>query len=306
MRLDPAAARAAIDAKIASPLGIDLIAAAQGIILIAETNMANAIRTKTVERGLDPREFVLMAFGGGGGLFGCSVAAELGIGRVVVPVAPANFSAWGILTTNYTEDEVKTKVMPFDASHVGEALGTVGELMERAIAGIEDYGFSRDVIECVKRFDIRFESQEYTLTIDLDPSWQTPSAVVEGVRTAFVASHRRLYGHGDSRSPLELVSVRCRAIGRVQTPRMAPPRKGKATEDRCRSVYFVHCGGYVQTRIVDRESLQPSCLTNGPLIIDEWTMTTIVPPNWQAMMDEFGNLILTPQDSIPTDPPLSH
>lgn len=299
MPLDSAAARAAINAQVATPLGIDIVEAAQGIVAIAETNMSNAIRTKTVERGLDPREFVLMSFGGGGGLFGCFVAAELGIRRVIIPAAPANFSAWGILASDYTEDEVRTKVMPFDASHLSEALKVVTEISERTVASIEDYGFPRDTVERVTRLDIRFEGQEYTITIDIHPIWNSLESIFDGVRNAFVAAHRKLYGHGDFANPLEIVSVRCRAIGRVQPPRIAAPQQGKVTEERRRPVYFALSGGYVETRVINREALRPNCIITGPLIVDEWTMTTVVPPDWQAMMDELGNLILTPNDPIP-------
>ena len=303
MRLDAAAARAAIDAKVATPLGLSTLAAAQGIVSIAETNMANAIRTKTVERGLDPREFVLMAFGGGGGLFGCSVAAELGVQRVIVPSAPANFSAWGILASDYTEDQVRTKVMSFDAKHVPDALTATREIMERAVDGIEDYGFSRDKIERIARFDIRFESQEYTITIDLDPAWESPQAILDGVRRRFVAAHRKLYGHGDLDARLELVSVRCRAIGRVQPPRMRPQSTAPAMKARRRPVYFPDAGAVVDTEVFSRESLRPNIVSQGPLIIDEWTMTTVVPPGWQAAADDLGNLILTPLSVSPITSP---
>jgi N-methylhydantoinase A len=303
MRLEAAAAHAAIDASIAAPLGLSTLAAAQGIVSIAETNMANAIRTKTVERGLDPREFVLMAFGGGGGLFACSVAAELGVGRVIVPCAPANFSAWGILASDYTEDEVRTKVMPFDDEHLPEALHAMREIMGRAMDSIEDYGFSRDKIERLARFDIRFENQEYTITIDLDPAWEAPEAILDGARRRFVAAHRKLYGHGDLDSRLELVSVRCRAIGRVQPPRMRPQSVAKATSERCRSVYFAGAGAKIETRVVGRESLRPNIVIQGPLIIDEWTMTTVVPPGWQAAADDLGNLILIPIMASPITSP---
>ena len=303
MRLDADAARAAIDSKVAVPLGLGTMAAAQGVVSIAETNMANAIRTKTVERGLDPREFVLMAFGGGGGLFACFVASELGVQRVIVPPAPANFSAWGILASDYTEDEVRTKVMPLDLEHLGDALVTMREIMDKAVDGIEDYGFSRDRIERLARFDIRFESQEYTLTVDLDPAWTAPEAILEGVRRAFVTAHRKLYGHGDLGSPLELVSVRCRAVGRVERPRMKPQAAAEGGQERRRPVYFSEVGAHVDTRVVRRDSLRPGIAVPGPLIIDEWTMTTVVPPGWQAMAGELGHLTLTPIMASPKNPP---
>jgi N-methylhydantoinase A len=295
MKLDPEAARRAIKARIADPLDLNILSAAQGIVAIAETNMANAIRTKTVERGLDPREFVLLAYGGGGGLFACPVAEELGVQRVIIPNAPANFSAWGILTTDYMEDEVRTHVMPCDAASIGRALDTLAELKQRAVQAIEAYGFDRSEIETLRRFDLRFKSQEYTITVNLERSWSGSDAILAGARKAFVDSHRRLYGHGDPDADLELVSVRCRAIGRVRAPKIAAKNRSRAEAlARTRKVFFPQARGELVTSIFMRDSLNAGELVQGPAVVDEWTMTTVVPPGWQAGCDDHGNLVLEP------------
>jgi N-methylhydantoinase A len=295
IKLDLASARKAIEEKIAKPLGIAVEAAAHGIVVIAETNMANAIRTKTVERGLDPREFVKLAYGGGGGLFACSVADELEVPRVIVPVAPANFSAWGILTSDYVEDEVRTKVLPFDAQHVGETLPVLRELSDRAIEAVVSYGFRREDVVLLRRLDMRFENQEYTITVDLEPDWMDTATLLAGARDKFVTAHQRLYGHGDPAANLEQVSIRCRAIGRVRAPEVAklsaPP---KTTAAKSRLVYFQKAGGFVPTAIVERDTLAPGRHLRGPAIVDEWTMTTVVPPGWNCRCDDYGNLILEP------------
>ena len=295
MKLDIARARSAIEDRIARPLGISLEAAAHGIVVIAETNMANAIRTKTVERGLDPREFVKLAYGGGGGLFACSVAEELEVPRVIVPTAPANFSAWGILTSDYVEDEVRTKVMAFDYQHVNDSLPVLDELSERAIKAVARYGFKREDIVLLRRLDLRFENQEYTITVDLEPAWLDTETLLAGARDRFVAAHLRLYGHGDPTANLEQVSIRCRAIGRVRVPDVAkPPAPSKVATPRSRMVYFQSAGGAVATAVVERETLPPGYTLKGPAIVDEWTMTTVVPPGWTCMCDDYGNLILEP------------
>ena len=295
MKLDLEGARKAIQDKIATPLGISLEKAAHGIVAIAETNMANAIRTRTVARGLDPREFVSLAYGGGGGLFACAVAEELEIPKVIIPVAPANFSAWGILTSDYVEDEVRTRVLPFDGDHIAETMSTLDTLAERALEAVSGYGFKRPEIELLRRIDLRFENQEYTLTIDLEPEWRDASAILAGARGKFVTAHRRLYGHGDMDANLEQVSLRCRAIGRVRAPEVAKMTKpAKAAPTRNRMVYFDRAGGAVDTLIVERESLAPGQKVAGPAIIDEWTMTTVVPPGWVCVCDDYGNLVLEP------------
>ena len=295
IKLDLASARKAIKDKIAKPLGISLETAAHGIVAIAETNMANAIRTKTVERGLDPREFVKLAYGGGGGLFACSVAAELEVPRVIVPVAPANFSAWGILTSDYVDDQVRTKVLSFDDRHIGETLPVLAELSERTVRAVAGYGFKREDIVLLRRLDLRFENQEYTITVDLEPDWMDAKTLLARARAKFVAAHRRLYGHGDPAANLEQVSVRCRAIGRVRAPEVAKmSTPAKVAAPKSRMVYFQSTSGPVPTTVIDRETLASGRKLQGPAIVDEWTMTTVVPPGWDCMCDEYGNLILEP------------
>jgi len=296
LKLDRQAAARAIADRIAGPLRLDITTAALGIVAIAETNMANAIRTKTVERGLDPREFVFLAYGGGGGLFACAVASELGVPRVIIPNAPANFSAWGLLSTDYLEDQVRTKVMPFAAEYLSDALAALRDLEDRARLAVEAYGFEAEAIGAARRLDMRFKSQEYTLTIELDPAWSDAEQILSGARRAFVAAHRRLYGHGDPDGELELVSIRCRAVGKVRTPRILRLREendaGAAISSR--PVCFTESGDYVATPVVRREALTTSKVVNGPAIIDEWTMTTVIPPGWRVKSDDYGNMVLEP------------
>ncbi len=295
MRLDVAAAREAIDVNVARPLRLTLQEAAAGVLAIAEANMANAIRTKTVKRGLDPREFVMLAFGGGGGLFACAVADQLGVRKVVVPVAPANFSAWGILTSDYIEDEVRTQVTRFDEAHVKSAIATLAELEARAIGAIASYGFDRNDIIAVRRLDVRFEHQEFTITVELDRGWTNAARVLDGVRDRFVTAHLQLYGHGDPAASLEIVSLRARAVGRVRPPEIARrPKATSAASDKVRNVAFGAKETPVPTRIVSRDSIAPGARIDGPAIIDEWTTTTVIAPNWLCRCDDYGNLILEP------------
>lgn len=297
MKLDIDGARKAIEEKIAIPLGISVEKAASGIVRIAETNMANAIRTKTVARGLDPREFVSLAYGGGGGLFACAVAEELEVPRVIVPVAPANFSAWGILTSDYIEDEVRTRVSSFHRDNIGETLLVLDELTERALEAVEGYGFARPDIELLRRLDLRFKNQEYTITIDLEPGWTDAESILKGAREKFAAAHMRLYGHGEADADMEQVSVRCRAIGRVRAPEVAKiPVPENKPPSRTRKTYFDSAARVMETEVVARDGLAPGECIKGPAIVEEWTMTTIVPPDWSCVVDDYGNLILEPSE----------
>ncbi len=290
--LDAAAADRAVE-TIAGPLGLDIEQAALGALAIAETNMTYAIRGITVERGLDPREFAMLSYGGGGGLFAAAVADELEIPSVVVPRAPANFSAWGILTSDYREDAALTRVLALDHGTAEELAGSLRELAGRTAAQLASYGFEAGATELVARADLRFSGQEYTVTVPVEAAWlDDAGALLGGIRERFVAAHRQLYGHGDDDAPLEVVAARVRAVGLVATPRWpewtATERGAPRTE---RAVCF-RTHGTVTTPVFDREALARDQRIEGPVIVEEWTATTVVPPGWSAHVDRLGNLVL--------------
>jgi N-methylhydantoinase A len=294
MKLDVDAAERAITSRIGDAIGANLEHAADGILAIAETNMTYAIRAITVERGLDPREFALFSYGGGGGLFAAATAEELEIPVVVVPRAPANFSAWGILTSDYRDDAALTRVRPFDAATAGGLVSDLRLLAERATAELREYGFDESDLEYHYRTDARYAGQEHTITAPLETPWvDDEQALLTGLRERFVALHRQLYGHGEAEAPLEVVTVRCRAVARVAQPRF-PEWDGSEPAEavRTRSVYFRGAGGFVDTPVFERESIARDQSIDGPAIVEEWTTTIVVPPGWTARADGLGNLVL--------------
>ncbi len=297
MGLDVAAAERAI-ATVAEPLGLEVVQAADGILAIAETNMTYAIRGVTVERGLDPREFALLSYGGGGGLFAVATAEELEVPRVVVPQAPANFSAWGILTSDYREDVALTRVRPLAAEAGAELLDTLRDLSAQASAELEGYGFPGDEVEVLSRADVRFAGQDYTIMVPLERDWLgDATALLAGLRERFVAAHLRLYGHGDPDGPLEVVAGRIRAVGRVARPRWPEWSRAERGDPRARRhVFFRVSGGFVETPIYERDDLACGQRVVGPAVVEEWTTTTVVPPGWALETDRLGNLVLTPAE----------
>jgi N-methylhydantoinase A len=299
MKLDVEAARRAIGDRIAKRIGATLEEAADGILSIAETNMTYAIRTVTVERGLDPREFALFSYGGGGGLFAAATAEELEIPNIVVPRAPANFSAWGILTSDYREDAALTRVRPFDSGAIGTVVDDLRGLAERTTADLRAYGFREESVELFYRADVRYAGQEHTITVPLETAWtEDGEGLLAGLRDRFVTLHRQLYGHGEPESPLEIVTVRCRAVGRVARPRFARwPVEGRAEARTVRPVYFRRAGGFVDTPIYDRERIGNGQAIEGPAMVEEWTSTIVVPPGWSARVDRLGDVLLAREET---------
>ncbi|TQM11612.1 hydantoinase/oxoprolinase family protein [Pseudonocardia kunmingensis] len=292
MRLDPDAATEAMRSRIAEPLGLSLEQAAAGTLAIAETSMTYAIRAVTVERGLDPRDFVMYSYGGGGGLFAAAVAEHCEVGTVVVPQAPANFSAWGILSSDYREDAVLTRVLPLDEPHSDEVIKIVSALAAEATDQLAQYGFTAESLVTTHQLDVRYTGQDATIPVALDVGWLESGELLRTqVRAAFVGAHRRLYGHGSAEAPLELVHSRARVVGPVTRPSW--PCWTQRTETGPHDVRPVHFGSaFVETRIYEREALAAGQRVPGPAVIEEWTTTTVVPPGWTAGVDDLGNLII--------------
>ena len=172
------------------------------------------------------------------------------------------------------------------------AIAELGSLGTDVVERLRDLGFARDRVEVERRADLRFEGQEHTVDVELDPDWGAGDAAA--LRAAFVARHRRLYGHGDPDAVVELVTVRCRGLVPADEPRW--PRWTVTTDATPRSerpVFFRESGATVPTAIYDRDSLAVDQPVIGPAIVEEWTSTTLVPPGWTARTEPLGNLVLT-------------
>ena len=294
MQLDEDVARQAIAERICETTGLGLDVAADGIITIAETNMTHAIRTVTVERGLDPRDFILFAYGGGGGLFAAATAEELEVPKVIIPRAPANFSAWGMLMADYREDAALTKVRALDAATIHDLRTELHVLAAQTTGDLHAYGFDDAALDLLYRADLRYLGQEHTITVPLDVAWiDDEDRLLTGCRERFVALHNQVYGHGSADAPLEIVTRRCRAVGRVARPAWQELGQSEPSSPLSfRPVYFRQAGGYVETAIFDRETLALGQVVAGPAIIQEWTSTSLVPPGWSATVDHLGNIVL--------------
>jgi N-methylhydantoinase A len=293
MPLDPVAATGVVRTRIAEPLGMTVEAAALGVVTITEVNMSRAIRAITVERGIDPRTFTLLAYGGGGGSFAAGTAEELGVPRVVIPRAPATFSAWGILASDHREDASVTRILPLDTESVAAIAGDLDTLGARVIGHLNARGFAADATTVTFRLELRFDGQEHTIAVPLDGvSASDPAGFVSEVRARFVAMHRRLYGHGGAESPIEVVTTRCRGVGSFPRPRWSAWTVEEPAPPRGERRVVLPTGVAADAPVYDRALLGRGQRIAAPAIIEEWASCIFVPPDWTASVDAIGNLVM--------------
>ncbi|MGZ8579034.1 MAG: hydantoinase/oxoprolinase family protein [Actinomycetota bacterium] len=291
MRLHVDAARAAVG-RVADPLGLSIDAAAEGVLTIAETSMSHAIHTMTVERGIDPRGFVLLAYGGGGGLFATATAEELEIPTVVVPRAPALFSAWGLLASDYREDASLTRVRSLEPAAAAQIVRDLEALSGKVRMDLARYGFDRTEVSVGFSLEMRYGGQEHTVAVQVDEAWfDDAEELVRRVSGRFGDRHRRLYGHGAPDQPVEVVTARCRGSAAIERPRWpAWTRTGSGSPRTTRPVRYA--GVVRDTPVFDRDVLAVGQAVAGPALIEEWSTTVAVPPGWAVSMDPLGNLVM--------------
>jgi N-methylhydantoinase A len=291
VKVDAALSRGVI-APVAEELGMAVEAVAAGAIEVVNTNMAQAIREVTVERGYDVREFTLIAFGGNGGLHASAIARELGMRRVVIPPVPGNVSAFGIVSADLRQDLVRMCVGPI-SSFSAEQLNTVATaLRDEGIARLDAYGLDRGQIETIYTADLRYQGQMHTVNVPIE----YPIVSVEQIARRFGETHQRVNGYV-MESPVELLSLRLAATGRPDDRRGTGP--GAASDEgrqpaakAPRSVYFDEFESYVSTPVVNRRTLRPGTRLTGPVVIEEETATTLVLPGDAAQCDAAGNVVI--------------
>ena len=288
LALDEAAARRAIAAHIAGPLGLDPVAAAAGIVRVANANMVRGIRVVSVERGHDPRGLVLVPFGGAGPMHGSAVARELAIPRLLVPPTPGILCALGMLVADLRHDLVQTRLAAYrDLSREAAEAAFAPLLAEaRRLLAADRIAPERQRIE--RRVDMRYIGQSYELPIALGEWHDLPAR--------FHAEHRARFGHADPAAPVEIVSFGVTATGLIDTPELPRPQPGGAAppaEARIgvRRVYFED-GARHDCPVWRREALLAGNLVAGPAIVEEVSATTVLYPGDRARVDPVGSLIV--------------
>ena len=277
LHVDRRRAGAAI-APLARRLGGSIEDAAAGIVRVATATMERAVRVITIERGQDPRDFTLVAFGGAGAVHAAELAAELGLARVYVPRHPGLLSAWGVLAAETIRDFTATlrAVEPSNAA----VAGRFRRLERAAVAALRREGLARPVLE--RALDVRYAGQAYEVQVPYRPGW----------RAAFHRRHAVLFGHGDPRRPLEVVALRVRARGGgVRLPdEPVPGRRHRPVPIASRRVVFAERAW--PTSVYRRADLPAGWRARGPLIVCEYSATTVVPPGWRLRVDRTAGLML--------------
>jgi N-methylhydantoinase A len=283
--LDATRARAAV-VELAARMGtLTVDALAEGIVRIAVARMTSAIREISIQRGHDPRDFTLVAFGGAGPMHALALADEIGIPRVLVPRHPGNFSALGLLASDIKHDEVRTRVGPLRerwALLPGLFAGMEGPVRRQ----LELEGFEAARQRVRRSLELRYRGQAFELSLELGDE------ALPAVEAAFHERHQATYGHADWTATIELVNARVSAYGVVDRPAAARHEAGGATLKAAlierRPVRFD--GGAHDCPVWERERLPSDAELQGPAIVEEFGATTVVPPGWRGTVDIHGNL----------------
>jgi N-methylhydantoinase A len=268
----------------------DISHLAEGIIKIAVARMASAIREITIEKGHNPSDFALMAFGGAGPMHAAALAEELGIREVVIPLHPGNLSALGLIVSDQRYDLVRTflrTLSKLEASEIETALDTAER---EAAALLAARGFTSDNNRFEHTLDMRYVRQAFEITVAL------PGRPVsrEQLRASFLATYERHYGHTDTASEIEIVNLRTTAVGLTAKPTMAilDEANGSLSEACLGSANMIVGGSSVKTALYDREKLPCGESVSGACIIEEPGATTVLLPGWTCQRDTYGNLRL--------------
>jgi N-methylhydantoinase A len=291
LALQPELARAAIARDVAEPLGLSVEAAAMGIRRLANANMARALRAVTVERGVDPRDHSLIAFGGSGPVHACDLAAALGIRRVIVPPLSGVFTAVGMLESDVERPFVRAFPGSLETLLSSEATAILGELEAEARAALVAEGFPDG--EIAFEVDLRFEGQDSELILPLDRAALISSGLAP-LAEHFRDDYRKLYAY-ESDEPVEVVNLRALARGvRDKALDRAHARLGLAAEadTKARSAWM-NDDAAIDVPVVARGAIGPTL--EGPLIVEAYDTTVVVPPGWRGRSDALGNLILEPR-----------
>jgi N-methylhydantoinase A len=301
MRLDTAKARAAIEAHVGGPLQLAVEPAAEGLLAVTNASLGGAIRLSLFEKGLDPRDFAMIAFGGAAGLHAVAVAEELGIRRVVFPESASTLSAYGILHSNLAHDLVRSKVLAATADNLAALAAMAQSLRKEATARLDADAVRQEDRQIELAADMRYKGQAFELMIPAsDPagSLSFDRAMLDRLVEGFHETHRQRFSYADPGAAVEIVSLRVSAIGRLPMLRGAvalPAREHKPARQR-----KVWLGGrWREVAAWSRGEIAPGVEIEGPALVEEAYTTVLLADGWRCRRHESGHLLAKKSGSRP-------
>jgi len=283
-------------AKIADPLGMSVEAAACGVFQIVNQNMADATKVVSVQKGYDPREFALVSAGGACSIHACKIAEEVGSTKVIVPKAASVFCALGMLESDIRLDNIRS----FRGTIPGIDLDAFNECIRNTEADAQEelrHEGIKDEDSSLERYlDIRYVGQHHEVTVPMPNNCVITEAHIEEIANTFHQAHERLYSYCTPETPIEIINLRVTAVGHIERTDLQKAVTGVHNlEDalkNTRPVYFQEYGDWHETPVYDRNKLYPGHEIPGPAVFEERITTIIVHPNWNARIDDFGNVVM--------------
>ena len=277
--------------SLSEKLNISSTELAEGILSIINAKMADAIRTITVKEGIDPREFSLVAFGGAGSMHAVWLAEELEINEIIVPNDPGTFSAWGMLQTDIRRDLTVNFYQNFQSLEKEKLLENFNKLKDEAIALLKSENVNENDMSFSLTADMRYIGQEYYVNVDISEPFD-----LNEINNNFHKTYEKQYGHSTPEGPSEFINLRLIATGKIKkTDSVKSIENDKTIKDSKRKIIFNQ--KEYETKIYARHNIRVNESFEGPAVIEESTATTVIPPNYSIIKDEFGNIIITKDKS---------
>ncbi len=302
--LDVDKARGAIRSKLADPLGISVEKAAYGMFTIVNNNMVNAIRRVSVERGYDPRDFVLMGAGGATGAHITALAREMGISKVLISKLASGLCAYGQIISDVKYNYMAPAPIRLDGAEAAKRLNDLFNGLEaRGNEDLAGDGFSEDRISISRSLDMRYVGQVHECTVEIDP-FEVTEARLEDIKAAFHARHRELYTYDEPHSAVEVVNVESTIAGHVDKPVRMTIGAGKGAHETLkgtRPMVFTADGVPQDTPVYDGSAMGAGDTLHGPAVIEEVTTTIVVEPGWTVSLHESGVYVLTADAAASSD-----
>jgi N-methylhydantoinase A len=293
--LDVGKARAAVK-KVAEKVGMSVERAAYGMYTIVNNNMVNGIRRVSVERGYDPRDFVLVGAGGATAAHICALAREMGINTIILPKLASGLCAFGQIISDVKYNYMATSPARLDNADAYARLNKMfNDVETQGMKHLADDGFGKKDIVIKRSMDMRYVGQVHECTVDIG-TFDINAKTIETVKGAFHKRHEQLYTYSERHNAVEVVNIESTVFGRIEKPKLPKYGKGataKSSLKGYRKAIFAASGQATKTPVYDGEKLGAGSKVSGPAIIEEITTTIVIEPDWNAVLDATGSYVIT-------------